>query len=94
MNKQYGFLLIGFFGKNYMPYIQFYEEILNNEGVTYDEVFFDRTFDGLIDKMKTDNGNEYSFHKVTSANNLSKIIPTFRYLYFVKKLIKKIDTIN
>lgn len=84
-------LLIGFFGRTYMPYIQHYEDVLRQENVEYDACFFDRMENCATTSKSLGFGTEYTFHHITTANSLSKLIPAFQYLAFVKKLINKND---
>lgn len=80
------FLLVGFFTRTYMPYIDKYEKCLKERNMEYDVVFFDRdsTQKDIIHK-----GNEYIYCHTTTASRLKKLIPVFKYISFVKKLIKK-----
>lgn len=82
-------LLIGFFGRTYMPYIEHYERLLKAQHISYDVCFFDRSCTKPIDIKKTEFGTEYIFHCKTNANAFSKIFPAFNYIKKVKKIIYK-----
>lgn len=79
------YLLIGFFTRTYMPYIEKYERILKKENVPYDIVFWDR--DSTQTSIVCEH-NEYTFCHITTTSTLKKIVPLFKYIYFVKQLIK------
>lgn len=71
-----------------MPYIEHYEKVLAEEGIAYDVCYFDRNSNNPVVIEKTDHGCTYTFSGKTNANPLSKIIPAFSYMFFVKKTIK------
>lgn len=79
-------LLIGFFTRTYMPYIDKYENVLKEKCIDYDIVFFDR--DSTKGKIEH-NGNEYTYCHITTTSRIKKLLPVFEYLRFVKKLIRK-----
>lgn len=81
-------LLIGFFGKTYMPYIEHYQKVLDNASAEYDVCFFERYESRSIQIDCCDHGNEYTFFGETNANSLSKIKPVLKYARFVRKLIR------
>lgn len=79
-------LLVGFFTRTYMPYIEKYEEILNKKNVEYEIVFFDRD---STKKSISQVGNEYYYSHKTTSSKLQKFLPVMRYALFVRKLLKE-----
>lgn len=79
-------LIIGFFTRTYMPYIDKYEKCLKSANVEYDVAFFDRDCT-LKDVLHVD--NEYTYCHITKTSRLKKLIPVFCYIRLVKKLIKE-----
>ena len=77
-------LIVGFFTKTYMPYLNIYEKILNQKNISYDVVCFDR--DATCESKKID--NMYIFSHKTTANRLAKLLPVFRYGRYIKKILK------
>lgn len=79
--------IIAFSGRNNMPYLKYYEDIIKNEKVDYECVFWDRFTNGKTEKIN----NEYTLHIkcLPGANKLGKIIPMLKYKYIVEKIIKK-----
>lgn len=71
-----------------MPYIEHYQAVLDREQIPYDVTFFERYESGPTLTEKLDHGNEYTFRGETNANPISKLVPVFKYLAFVRKLIK------
>jgi hypothetical protein len=69
-----------------MPYINKYEQCLKEKNIKYDIVFFDRD---STRKEITQNGNEITYYHTTTTSRIRKILPVFRYINFVKKLIRK-----
>lgn len=82
-------LLIGFFGRTYIPYIEKYESVLSENNVKYDVAFFERTETKETSISACEHGYEYTFYHETNTNSFSKLIPAIKYFGFVKKLIKK-----
>lgn len=82
-------LLIGFFGRTYMPYIEHYERLLKSKKISYDVCFFDRSSTKYMDIKKMEFGVEYIFHHKTNANVFSKFLPAFNYINEVKRIIRK-----
>jgi len=80
------YLLIGFFTRTYMPYIDKYEKCLKEKHIEYDIVFFDRD---NTQKNVIHEGNEFTYCHTTTTSRLKKLFPVFKYISFVKKLIKK-----
>ena len=78
-------LIVGFFTKTYMPYINNYEKVLSEKNISYDVVCFDRDSTGKVKKE----GNVYTFSHKTTANKFAKLFPVFRYGSYVKKIIKE-----
>jgi len=78
-------LIIGFFTRTYMPYLETYEKILKNKNISYDIVCFDR--DCTKETYKQQNMYVYS-HK-TTANRFKKMIPVFKYARYIKKIMKE-----
>lgn len=78
-------LIVGFFTKTYMPYINNYEKVLKEKNISYDVVCFDRD---STDKPKKD-GNVYTYAHKTTANRIAKLIPVFKYGLYVKKILKE-----
>ena len=83
------FLLVGFFGETYMPYIQHYEKILIKEDIKYDICYFDRYNTCASEVIQDIYGEKYFFHHKTNTRLTSKIFPVFQYLHEVKKRIKE-----
>ena len=79
-------LLIGFFTRTYMPYMEKYEDILKELDYQYDVVFFDR--DSTASQV-AHKGNEYTYCHKTTTSSLKKLLPVFRYISIVKRLIRK-----
>lgn len=79
-------LLIGFFTRTYMPYIDKYETCLKEKGIEYDITFFDRD---STNKAIQHNNNEYTYCHTTTTSRLQKLLPVFCYIRFVRKLIKR-----
>lgn len=80
------YLLIGFFTRTYMPYIDKYEKCLKEKGVEYDIVFFDRD---NTQKNVIHEGNEFTYCHSTTTSRLKKLLPVYKYISFIKKLIKR-----
>lgn len=79
--------IIGFVDKNKLPYLKFYEEIIQQEGIKYEAVFWDR-----FNNLKTEKiGNEYTIHIkcIPGENKIKKILPMFRFKLEVEKIIRK-----
>lgn len=83
------FLLIGFFGRTYMPYMKEYEKILQEENISYDVTCFERYETAPIEITAKRLGTEYTYKQKTTAKPTSKILPAFGYFRFVKKLIRR-----
>lgn len=79
--------IIAFAERNYIPYIEHYENLLKKYKVAYDCVFWDRYNDLPTEKKD----NEYTIHIkcMPGANKLSKIIPMYKYKKIVENIIKK-----
>lgn len=79
--------IIAFSGRNNMPYLKYYEDIIKNEKVNYECVFWDRFTNGKTEKIN----NEYTMHIkcLPGGNKTGKIIPMLKYKYIVEKIIKK-----
>lgn len=79
--------IIAFSGRNNMPYLKYYEDIIKNEKVDYECVFWDRFTNGKTEKIN----NEYTLHIkcLPGGNKTGKIIPMLKYKYIVEKIIKK-----
>lgn len=79
-------LIIGFFTRTYMPYIEKYESVFKKNNIEYDLMFFDRD---ETSKNVEHNNNEYIYKHITTTSRLNKIMPVLKYRGIVKKLIKK-----
>ncbi len=77
-------LIVGFYTKTYMPYIQKYEKILREKNIEYDITCFDRDANGI----STHEENIYTFHRRMGTIKWKKVIPYFKYIAYVKKIIK------
>lgn len=79
--------IIAFSGRNNMPYLKYYEDIIKNEKVDYECVFWDRFTNANTEKIN----NEYTLHIkcLPGGNKIGKIIPMLKYKYVVEKIIKK-----
>lgn len=79
--------IIAFSGRNNMPYLKYYEDIIKNKKVNYECVFWDRFTNGKTEKIN----NEYTLHIkcLPGWNKTGKIIPMLKYKYIVEKIIKK-----
>ena len=79
--------IIAFSGRNNMPYLKYYEDIIKNEKVDYECIFWDRFTNGKTEKIN----NEYTLHIkcLPGGNKTGKIIPMLKYKYIVEKIIKK-----
>lgn len=79
--------IIAFSGRNNMPYLKYYADIIKNEKVNYECVFWDRFTNGKTEKIN----NEYTLHIkcLPGGNKTGKIIPMLKYKYIVEKIIKK-----
>lgn len=78
-------LIIGFFPRTNMPYVSEYENILNEENISYDLVCFDRT----VTKETETIGNVTTFYSKQGTNKLKKIIPYLRFAKMIKRMLKK-----
>ncbi len=78
-------LIVGFYTKSFMPYIKKYEDILIAKNVKYDITCFDRDSNGDL----SFEGNTYTFHKKMGTIKWKKIIPYFKYIHYVKRIIKE-----
>ena len=79
--------IITFSDRNNMPYLKYYEDIIQKEKVNYECIFWDRFTNKKTEKIN----NEYTLHIkcLPGANKLGKIIPMLKYKYIVEKIIKK-----
>lgn len=77
-------LIVGFYTESYMPYISNYLECLDDLGIYYDVVYFDRSKNKKPERKE----KQYIFHAVMTTNKLKKVIPYFRYIHYVKKIIR------
>ena len=77
-------LLIGFFTKTYMPYINIYEKILKSKKIDYDIICFNRDSTQKTCKEK----NMYIYSHKTTKNRLKKIIPVIKYRKYIKNIMK------
>lgn len=70
-----------------MPYLKYYEDIIQKEKVNYECIFWDRFTNKKTEKIN----NEYTLHIkcLPGENKLGKIIPMLKYKYIVEKIIKK-----
>ncbi len=78
-------LIVGFFSKTYMPYMQRYEKIFQKNHIEYDIVTFDRDSDGKIEQ----NGNTYLFKHTTDTNKIKLLFLSMKYRRLIVKLLKK-----
>jgi len=78
-------LIIGFFSKTYMPYMNRYEKIFKENNVEYDIVTFDRDSTGKTEKQ----GNTYLFKHTTGTNKLELLFLSIKYRRLIVKLLKK-----
>lgn len=78
-------LIVGFFSKTYMPYIEKYEKALNEKNIDYDIIEFDRDETGSIIKE----GKSYIFRHKTGTNKLQLLWLSFRYRNFILKMMRK-----
>jgi len=78
-------LIIGFFSKTYMPYMERYEKIFKEKNVEYDIVTFDRDSTGKIEKQ----GNTYLFKHITGTNKLELLWLSIKYRNLILKLLKQ-----
>lgn len=79
--------IITFSDRNNMPYLKYYEDIIQKEKVNYECIFWDRFTNKKTEKIN----NEYILHIkcLPGASKLAKIIPMLKYNYIVEKIIKK-----
>lgn len=78
-------LLVGFFSRTYMPYIEKYENQLKKNKIEYDLIEFDRDTTG---KPLVSN-NSYIFRHKTSTNKIQMLYLSFKYKLFINKVMKK-----
>lgn len=78
-------LIIGFFSKTYMPYMERYEKIFKENNINYDIATFDRDSNGKNEQK----GNTYLFKHITGTNKLELLFLSLRYRRMIVKLIKK-----
>ena len=76
--------IITFSDRNNMPYLKYYEDIIQKEKVNYECIFWDRFTNKKTEKIN----NEYTLHIkcLPGANKLGKIIPMLKYKYIVEKI--------
>lgn len=79
--------IITFSDRNNMPYLKYYEDIIQEANIAYECVFWDR----FANSKTIKNGNEYTLHIkcLPGANKFGKIFPMLKYKYIVEKIIKK-----
>ena len=79
--------IITFSDRNNMPYLKYYEDIIQKANIAYECVFWDR----FANSKTTKKGNEYTLHIkcLPGANKIGKIWPMIKYKYIVEKIIKK-----
>lgn len=79
--------IITFSDRNNMPYLKYYEDIIQKANIAYECVFWDR----FANSKTTKKGNEYTLHIkcLSGANKFGKILPMLKYKYIVEKVIKK-----
>lgn len=78
-------LIIGFFSKTYMPYMERYEKIFKENNINYDIITFDRDSTGKPEQQ----GNTYLFKHTTGINKLELLILSLKYRSMILKLMKK-----
>ena len=79
--------LIGFSTRNYIPYIEYYENIFKSNNISYECIFWDR-FNNDNTKKKS---NEYTIHVVCKPgmNKLRKIFPMYKFKMELERIIEK-----
>lgn len=78
-------LIIGFFSKTYMPYMERYERIFKEKHIEYDIVTFDRDSTGKNEQI----GNTYLFKHTTGTNKLQLLWLSMKYRRLLLKLLRK-----
>lgn len=78
-------LIVGFFTRTYMPYIERYERILKEFNIEYDIIYFDRDSSGESVK----DGNSFIFKSITTASKIKKILPVFKYRNYIRSIVKE-----
>lgn len=78
-------LIVGFFTKTYMPYMEQYEKSLKEKNIEYDIVCFDRD----CTKETYKEGNMYVYSHKTTASRLQKMVPVFKYAKYIKNIMKE-----
>ncbi|CAK7025360.1 hypothetical protein [uncultured Phascolarctobacterium sp.] len=79
--------LIGFSNRNYIPYIEYYEDVFKNKDIKYECIFWDRFTNCNTEK----NNNEYTVH-ITCEPGISKIrklIPMYKFKKEIERIIKE-----
>lgn len=77
-------LIIGFSERSLIPYVERYEEILREENISFEIIFWDR----LQTAKPTINDNEFHFHQKVGFSKWLKPYALMKYRTYVLKLIK------
>lgn len=79
--------IVSLVDKDGMPYLKYYEDILKDNKIDYQSIFWDRFNEGEIEK----DNNEYTIHMkcLPGEKKLKKIIPMFKYKKILETIIKK-----
>lgn len=78
-------LIVGFFPRTNMPYVQEYENLLKEKNISYDLICFDRTESKKVSR----NANVITYYCKLGTNKFQKLIPYLLFIKMVKKFIKR-----
>lgn len=79
--------LIGFSIRNYIPYIEYYEDVFKNNDIKYECIFWDRFTNRNTEK----NNNEYTVHITCEPgiNKIRKLIPMYKFKKEIERIIEE-----
>lgn len=79
--------IIGFGERNFIPYVEVYENELKKANIQYECIFWDRFNDSLVSK----NSNEYTVHVrcEPGISKFKKIIPMLKFKQQIEKILRK-----
>ena len=79
--------LIGFSIRNYIPYIEHYEDVFKNNDIKYECIFWDRFTNCNTEK----NNNEYTIHITCEPgiNKIRKLIPMYKFKKEIERIIEE-----
>lgn len=79
--------IIGFGERNFIPYVEVYENELKKANIQYECIFWDRFKDSFVSK----NSNEYTVHVrcEPGISKFKKIIPMLKFKQQIEKILRK-----